>query len=316
MTLPGSTVPKMSTSHEFTDIRQRFDEVDRRSDKLHDRINARFDRVEFGLRCMNAHSQNNALRNPALRITPLPTLDPTQDIIYPRIFPRHAKEFYALRNPSDDRHRKMLSYLVGFYKPNLSALEGSDGEDEDEDEDDESVEPEERAVELLEVILGLNEDNFIRFKKRSDELRLPALFATKRPQPPARDTKEPAARRLRPLAGDGVEPVQPRPQPPARDGEGPPAARRWQDLLPQTPAKDRSHSSEGLDNTRLVWRARTRSTPPSQRWTINNRPKAAVHTAEPAGEPAAEPAEERTAPASSASGASSSTRPFTNPREI
>ncbi len=212
----------------------------------------------------------------------------------------------------------MLSYLVGFYKLNLSALEGSDGEDEDEDE--ESVEPEERAVELLEGILGLNEDNFIRFKKRADELRrLPAPSATKRPQPLARDKEEPAARRPRPLARDGVEPEQPRPQPPVRDGEGPTTARTWLDLLPLMPAKDKSPSSEELDPTRLDWRARTRSTPPSQRETINNWQKAAVHTREPAREPAgeaaAEPAEKSTAPASSPSGASSSTRPFTNPRE-
>jgi hypothetical protein len=52
-------------------------------------VNARFD------------NQNNALRNPVLRITPLPTFDPTLGIVHPRLFPRHAKELYALQRPSD-----------------------------------------------------------------------------------------------------------------------------------------------------------------------------------------------------------------------
>ena len=59
--------------------------------------------------CTTARSQNNVLRNPSLRITPLPAFDPIQGIIlhpHVNLFPRHANEFYSLRHPSDHEHRK------------------------------------------------------------------------------------------------------------------------------------------------------------------------------------------------------------------
>ena len=50
-------------------------------------------------------------------MTPIPIYDPTRGIVQadPAFFPRHAKDFYSHRCPSTPRHKKMLSYLVGFY---------------------------------------------------------------------------------------------------------------------------------------------------------------------------------------------------------
>ncbi|KAH6613345.1 hypothetical protein F5144DRAFT_401227 [Chaetomium tenue] len=250
-----------------------------------DRLEQRFDHLELDNIRMAARFQNFMLKNPVLRITPLPAYDPTHGIRQPNaaLFPRHAKDFYALRHPSNDRHRQMLAYLVSFYDIQLSIPESSYEEDEDEVGLEES--DSERAAELLEGILGLNEDNFIKFRERAAEMgRRRTPPATKRSQPPAQEGYE---------------------------AEGP---RQRLQLRPYIPAEDKSFSSEDMDHGRLLWRARTRSTPPSQRITLNNLLRATADAEKPAEELADRPTEETAAPPAG-SGASSLTRPFTNPRE-
>ena len=270
--------------HTFkAEVKVRFDQVDARFDQLERKFNTRFDHLELDNKRAQARFYNYTLKNPALRITPIPTYHPSQGILEPdpTLFPRHAKDFYALRNPSNARHQKILSYLVAFYDIQLFAPD----EDEDEDEDEarpEDVGPEttveRRAVELLEAILGLNEDNFIRFTERAAELRVrPAPSAVKRSQPLARGGGEAETRRPR------------------------------LELRPHVPAQHES-SPEMSDKARMDWRVRTRSTPPSQRMTINNLQAAAARAGQPTGEPAEPPPPD--------SSCSDSTRPFTNPREL
>ncbi|KAK4642930.1 hypothetical protein QC761_0062550 [Podospora bellae-mahoneyi] len=264
---------------------QRLDQIAQRLNRLQGEFNTRFDHLELENKRSQARFYNYTLKNPALRIAPIPTYHPTQGILEPdpTLFPRHAKDFYALRSPSNARHRNMLSYLVIFYDIQLFAP------DEDEDEDGDEARPEDvdseatvdrRAVELLETILGLNEDNFIRFRERAAELRVrPAPSAVKRSQPLAQRGEEAETRR----------PIL--------------------ELRPHVPAQHES-SSEMSDKAQMGWRVGTRSTPPSQRVTVNNL-QAAVAAAARAGQPAGVPAE----PPRPGSGGSDSTRPFTTPQK-
>jgi hypothetical protein len=270
--------------HKFDQVHQKFDRVDQRFEQ----VNERLDRVELLSMRTAARFQNYTLKNPILRIAPIPAYDPKQGIIEPNLdlFPRHAKDFYALRDPSTLRHRQILVYLVSFYDIQLSAPEDSD-EDDDQDDALHFGSSNERAVEMLEGILGLNEDNFVRFRERAAELRRrspPAAAAAKRPQP-----QEPERRQ------------QQRPWIPA-------------------PAENKSHSSEGLDRARVEWRTGDRSTPSSQRVTFHNlrRKAAAAAAAAEEGAGAGAEAEEPAAPPPpppGSGGDSDSTRAFTNPLE-
>lgn len=219
---------------------------------------------------MAARFDNYKLKTPFLEIKPVPAYDPNRVIVLPNpdLFPRHAKEFYALRHPSNDRQREMLSYLVDFYDIQPSAPKDGGGKEEARPNASS-----ERAVEMLEGILGLDEDNLIKFAEQAAERRRsPKRLTTKRARPPALREHE-ADRR-------------------------PSKVRRR-----QAPA-EKIRSSGELSNPRWEWRLGTRSTPPSQRLTINNLHKA--------------PVKNTGGVAMSAlpqTGASSSTRPFTEPRK-
>jgi hypothetical protein len=101
----------------------------------------KIDDVKLEVRRNSARFQNYMLRNPALRITPIPTFHPGIGIVDPNptLFPRHAKEFYNLRNPTTRRLQRVLTYLVSFYDIQGHETWGATEEhtsDEDEDEDD------------------------------------------------------------------------------------------------------------------------------------------------------------------------------------
>lgn len=158
---------------------------------------------------LNAYTRNSALKDPTLPIIPLPRRAEGDREVFPedRLFPKHAKQFYAMRKVSSaaaHTHRaEMLIYLVDFYNVEYSAWEQDDRDDYDYEAYESCSEPElptpasapklgledavlshpDRAVEALERILGLNEENFIRFRERAAALRrnLPARPA-KRPQ--------------------------------------------------------------------------------------------------------------------------------------
>jgi hypothetical protein len=138
----------------------------------------------------SARFGNYMLRNPTLRITPLVAFVPGKGLVYPdmALFPRHANEFYALRHPTNERSRRMLDYFVAFYDVQLDDFG-------DDDVAEATASDSERAVELLEGILGLNEDNFVRFKERASKLyrRTPPSAIKRAPPPP----EEPRAEQRR-----------------------------------------------------------------------------------------------------------------------
>ncbi|KAF6822887.1 hypothetical protein CMUS01_10907 [Colletotrichum musicola] len=151
---------------------------------------------------LNAYTKNSNLKNPMLPITPIPKRAEGDREMFPedRLFPKHARQFYAMRKVSSaDAHTHraaMLIYLVDFYNVEYSAWEQDDPRDYDYEAYESSSEPElpapqsgpklgledavlsypDRAVEALETILGINEENFIRFRERAAALRrsLPA----------------------------------------------------------------------------------------------------------------------------------------------
>ncbi|KAF4455320.1 wac protein [Fusarium austroafricanum] len=131
-----------SVDDRFRDMHQRFEEM--KAD------NAR----------LLASVRNGKLSNPFLPIHPLPIYLPNQGITYPEAihFPKNANEFYALRQPSSRRQTAMLAYLAMFYDISHYKKHG-----------DTAIQDPESAVEYLESFLGLDEDNFTRFKERARE---------------------------------------------------------------------------------------------------------------------------------------------------
>ncbi|KAG7285837.1 hypothetical protein NEMBOFW57_008131 [Staphylotrichum longicolle] len=77
----------------------------------------------------------------------------------------------------------MLAYLVSFYDIRVDAWT-EDGDDENATQA--AASDPERVIQVLEGILGLNEDNFERFRERAEQLanRTP-LSPVKRTLPPA-----------------------------------------------------------------------------------------------------------------------------------
>jgi hypothetical protein len=240
------TIQFRAVDDRFNAVDDRFNAVDNRFNAVDDRFNAvddRFDRLEVQTRQSHAYVRNNALKNPTLPIRPLVVYRPGQGIMEPdsSYFPRHADEFYSLRNPQTDRHRSMLAYLALFYDVQLRADAHSSGEDGSEDET--VLDRPDLVVERLEDILGLNEDQFIRFKERAHEI-------ASRPQPqrikrsqillPTDDKSMPRRQKLelRQLATNSDSPGSP----------------------------GKSASSGALTNARLGWGAC--STPSSQRLTL------------------------------------------------
>ncbi|KAM5362496.1 hypothetical protein ACJA88_013995 [Fusarium oxysporum] len=135
--------------YEFKSVDDRFRDVHQRFDELKTE-NAR----------VLANIQNGKLSNPFLPIQALPIYLPKQGITYPEAtyFPKNANEFYALKQPSGPRQTAMLAYLAMFYDISHYQKHG-----------DTAIGDPELAVEYLENILGLVEDNFTRFKARAHE---------------------------------------------------------------------------------------------------------------------------------------------------
>ncbi|KAK1975596.1 hypothetical protein LZ30DRAFT_554399, partial [Colletotrichum cereale] len=104
-----------------------------------------------------------------LRINPVPAYIPERGIIHPstELFPKNAKEFYSLRDPFNDRQRRMLEYLTAFYDV---PYDSPSDVDSDTSEGDQAFHRQGVAVSMLEGILGLNEENFVRFRTRAQEL--------------------------------------------------------------------------------------------------------------------------------------------------
>lgn len=208
-----------------------------------------------------AYIRNQNLRNPNLPIEPIISLrDEGLVLPNPTRFPKHAKQFYALRKPDTPLRVRMLSYLVDFYDIQWQTWEVSGADDHaddyenytDEDENENAAtaaKPSklslwdavqtypELAVNTLESILGLNEQNFINFRECA-KLRSPPQ-ATKRRQLLAPDRVDEAGVLVPGKRFDSGRGAVPLPQ--TRE-------LTWEDLMePKQPEKDRSMS------TRVGW---------------------------------------------------------------
>lgn len=191
------------------------------------------------IRNVRTAQRNGSLKNPILPFRAPLVYDYTnQRIVEPdrKLFPRHAREFYALRDPDTERQRKILIYLAGFYDVQIEVEH--DVSEGDSSEDEAVLADPIRIVELLGGIFGLNEDNFIRFTERAQELDA-------RPSSPKKrlGAQEAAA-------------------------TNPTSVRRKLNICTRGPSpEDKSISSKGEKSARLEWGPRT--TPSSQRPTIN-----------------------------------------------
>ncbi|KAJ2980041.1 hypothetical protein NUW58_g7049 [Xylaria curta] len=146
----GDRLDKTSESidRKFESIDRRFENIDKRFesiDRKFDEFTARQDQFEAVFR-------NSRLSNPILPVRPVVTFDPvngrrTPDSLH---FPRNAGELYALREMDSSRKRQQLIYLANFYELVPS-------------NDDYVVRNPLDTVARLEMVLGLEEDRFVRF---------------------------------------------------------------------------------------------------------------------------------------------------------
>ncbi|KAK3935394.1 hypothetical protein QBC46DRAFT_271856 [Diplogelasinospora grovesii] len=138
------------------DVRAQFAKVDTQFAK----VDTQFAELRVETLRLGAYVRNSGLKNPTMRISPLPIYRLDQGIVTPECFPKHWKEFCSLRNPSTPSTRHMLIYLARFYEIPLNGA----AESEDESSEDEiDIDDPGRVVESLEDMLGLNEDKFTKF---------------------------------------------------------------------------------------------------------------------------------------------------------
>lgn len=186
-------------------LEQKVDRLEQKVDKLEQDVQEvkevlRENTIEQ--RRSTAWFRNQLLKNPTLPIQPIVVHHPTMGIVVPNsnLFPKHAKEFYSLREPKSARLQGKLQYLLSFYDVALPETKStistkkipSDDDDDDTDDTDDNDDDDaesfqdnnHRAVYLLEGILGLSEDNFDSFVERARERARQA-----QEQPPPRASK-------------------------------------------------------------------------------------------------------------------------------
>ncbi|KAK3364144.1 hypothetical protein B0T25DRAFT_627967 [Lasiosphaeria hispida] len=129
-------------------------------------VKATISEMQVTMRQFDARARNGKLKNPTARIRAVPIFiqghgakDPD-----PSFFPQYADQLYSLRKPQMARDYQILTDLSKFYDIwNEAANTSQSGEEEDK------IDPE-RAVELLEEILGLEEERFTAFRAKAQQL--------------------------------------------------------------------------------------------------------------------------------------------------
>ncbi|EOO03033.1 putative wac domain-containing protein [Phaeoacremonium minimum UCRPA7] len=181
---------------QFTAVDQRFNAVDQRLDIVQLQLNENTAEI----RQSAAYSRNSSIKNPYQRITPLVAYRPAHGLADPDLdfFPKTADEFYKLRSPITSAQRKMLHYLINFYDltndPSILPVDRS-VDDGDIDPSPFPYDPV-RAVESIEVVLGLDEEKIIAFKQRAQQYAAQTLhLPSKRPNIASNNELEHLARR-------------------------------------------------------------------------------------------------------------------------
>ncbi|KAK1691619.1 hypothetical protein BDP55DRAFT_269092 [Colletotrichum godetiae] len=251
-------------------VGDRLDRFESRARSTEQRIEDRLDRFEnrldhFEKRAIDSEQRraeslqiaaslrNHTIRIPTLRIYPLVAFDLERGIVEPESewFPKNANEFYSLRNPKTARQRRMLKYLVEFY--DVSQHIDASGDSSDSGSQADVIQDPETAVTMLEGVLGLNEDNFIHFRRHVEESsRRLAPTAGKRFQ------TEEHERRTRPeVCQSSVLPLRVQMESISRHLPAEPQ-------LASPPPKAQSYESE---DAHISWGSR--QTPSDQRQTVN-----------------------------------------------
>ncbi|KAH7137898.1 hypothetical protein EDB81DRAFT_801656 [Dactylonectria macrodidyma] len=175
---------KTETDRRFNMIDARFDNVNARFDWMKDefaeirtqnqRIKDQFEELRIETHRNTFSSLNARLRNPILPIYRLPTWNPAKGIVNPdpNLFPKHAKEFYGLRDPTTERQKRMLVYLASFYDIPHTHPSDTESQSSDDEDGDIIIKHPELTLELIEMVLGLNEENFIEFQRKARERAL------------------------------------------------------------------------------------------------------------------------------------------------
>lgn len=159
-----------------------------------DGFDARLEETQVEVQRSAALSRNALLRNPTLPLHIMVIYHPMKGLVRPdyNCFPRHAEEFYSLRYPKTDRQHRMLRYLASFY----DVLSGIADPSSDEDSSDDGFPDPEVVVDRLEGILGLNEENFMRFRERAQEM------ARRPPAPPIKRQFQPTLFQFQPESAE------------------------------------------------------------------------------------------------------------------
>jgi outer membrane murein-binding lipoprotein Lpp len=176
--------------------------------------------LQITMRQIEVRARNGKLKNPTARIRPIPIFTQGRGAQEPdpAYFPKYANQLYGLRKPENERDHQMLAYLSAFYDIQQEAADASESGEKVQ------VDPD-RAVELLEEILGLDEDNFIEFRTRAQRFADQGPPAAEKRDWPATGSSgeqpQPQRRRLQtPSAGSTV----PFTKTPSRAYDGSPTA--------------------------------------------------------------------------------------------
>jgi len=188
-----------------TETNNRFQSVDADIKELKTdvrQLKVTMSEMQVTMRQIEVRARNGRLKNPISRIRPIPIYVDGRGAQEPdaRFFPKYADQLYSLRKPQNDSEHQMLAYLSKFYDIWQEAVDQSIDDD---------IDPE-RAVELLEEILGLDEERFVasRAKARLLASQTPAA-AEKRPRPSTDSSgaaPEPIRRKLK-TPSDGTPTV-------------------------------------------------------------------------------------------------------------
>lgn len=207
---------------EFSNVHTRIDELDDRVDARFNKVDARFDKIDALLQKMDARmdrmdtrmdemsvdikrsealSVNARLRHPFFPIRPIPAYHHGSGLVFPDTYPKDAKTFFSLREPSSDAQKRLLIYLVRFYDiQGYKNWTSNSNTSWDEDEvleadasssfdsnksvslEDATLRYPKKAVESLAIIFGLDEAYFTPVLDRAAiRARLDSVITVKRP---------------------------------------------------------------------------------------------------------------------------------------
>ncbi|KAK3364142.1 hypothetical protein B0T25DRAFT_58914 [Lasiosphaeria hispida] len=146
---------KAETMAEFRDVKATLLE-----------IQVTLSEMQVTMRQIDARARNSRLKKPTARIRAVPIFiqghgakDPD-----PSFFPKYADQLYNLRKPQTAHDYQMLADLSEFYDIWDEAADTSQSGGEEV-----KIDPE-HAVELLEGVLGLEEDRFLAFRAKAQQL--------------------------------------------------------------------------------------------------------------------------------------------------